>query len=92
MSDARPSQADGATRTCATDLEILERYALAGLDLLQTLLRSLERTGNPVEDIHDAGRVRIGLVECSAQERAGERAFLHPGPLCETLELLARLR
>jgi hypothetical protein len=59
---------------CRHESELCQRDSLACTTLPQSLLRSLERTRDRIEERCDTRRIRIDLIERSCQQRACERA------------------
>ena len=57
--------------------ELAERDRVSGSGLLEPAGRPLERAGDPIEDLDDAARVDVRLVDGPSQEGPSERSLLH---------------
>src|SRR5665647_1289650 len=75
-----PGRPPGPSTEISTS-EIFERNRLAVARLLPSELRPLEGAGNPVQQLAHPGRIDVGLVDRTGEQRAGERPFLHVGLL-----------
>lgn len=67
--------------------ELVEGGGLPIASLLESELRSLERLGDPVEDLNDVVRIDVRPVDRVREERPRERALPHVSPLHEPGEL-----
>lgn len=67
--------------------ELVEGNRMVLSSLFESELRSVERSGDPIQDLDDVVRVDVCLVDGVRKERSGERALLDMGPLCEPGEL-----
>ena len=90
MSHSRSSTAVAASSTRAT-LELVKRHGLPAARLLKPEPGALVRARDRVEDLGDAARVGVRLVERGREERSRERPFLDVHALGEARQLRGSL-
>ena len=66
-----------ADRDLRQALEIFERDGFATLALLASAEGTIQCTRDTVQQLGHRSGFNVGLVDCAAEERASQRAFLH---------------